>query len=70
MACWVRGTSLLAADADEVGVDGFVAIFGVADDESAAAGTAVDGAFEIVVVLALFLAGEIVRGGVDYDRPG
>ena len=42
--------AFLAADADEVRVDGAVTVLGVTDDEPAAARTAEDGAFEVVEV--------------------
>jgi hypothetical protein len=49
----------LASDADEVGI-GAASAFGVADDQSSAALAAVDGALEVVRMLAVLLAGEVL----------
>ncbi|HLM85449.1 MAG TPA: hypothetical protein VK272_04585 [Solirubrobacteraceae bacterium] len=51
----------MATNADEVGV-GAAASFGVADDQSAAALAAVDAPAQVVGVLALLLAGEVLGG--------
>lgn len=51
------GALLLPSDADEVWVDGAVAVLGVGDDQAAAAVAAEDAALEVVVVLAGLLPG-------------
>ncbi|HEV7942449.1 MAG TPA: hypothetical protein VGP17_06560 [Solirubrobacteraceae bacterium] len=53
------GPFLLTADADEVGVDA-AAAFGVADDQPAAALAAVDRALEVVRMVAVPLAGQVL----------
>lgn len=52
---------LVASSADEVRVDPSGAAAGVGDDQSALAFAAEDRAFEVVVVVALALAGLVVR---------
>lgn len=51
------GALLLSAHADEVRVDGPVSALGVADHEAGSAGAAEEAALQVVMVLALLLAG-------------
>lgn len=57
---------LLTANADEVRIDAAVATLGVVDDQASAA---VDGALEVVGVLALLLADQVLSAQQVLDRP-